>query len=87
MKIPSTFKLYPTATETDDDKALDLGREFSAKVIKYSPTSDDRWELQITITDGKFSGKSGWISSFLLEDSQGEMLDQFSKAVAYDKIH
>jgi hypothetical protein len=80
----SSLKLYSGATIRDDDKGLDLGQEFSAKVIKFDPTKGDQWDLQVTILDGLNAGKSGWMLSDFLEDSRGELVNQFSKATVWE---
>jgi hypothetical protein len=81
-----SLKLYSDATIRDDDKGLDLGEEFSAKVIKFDPTKGDQWDLQVTILDGLNAGKSGWMLSDFLEDSRGELVNQFSKAAVWEKL-
>jgi len=70
----------------DDDKGVDLGQEFSAKVVKYDPTNGDDWDFQVTILDGPNAGKTGWMLSDFLEDDRGELVDQFSKATAWETL-
>jgi hypothetical protein len=81
-----SLKLYSGATIRDDDKGLDLGQEFSAKVIKFDPTKRNEWDLQVMILDGLNAGKSGWMLSDFLEDSREELVNQFSKATAWEKL-
>jgi len=76
-----TLKLFPTSKIGDNQESLDLGDQFSARVIKYDPSSDDEWDLNITILDGKYSGKSGWMLSMGADGDDGIPVDQFSKAV------
>ena len=81
-----SLQMYSDATIKDDDKGLDLGDEFSAKVIKYDPTKEDQYDLHVTILDGVHAGQSGWMLGSFLEDDRGELVDQFSKATAWEKL-
>jgi hypothetical protein len=78
------LSLYSGPTIKNHDDGLNLGDEFSAKVITYDPTKDDQWDLHVLLLDGKYAGKSGWMLGDFLVDSRGELVDQFSKAVVYD---
>ena len=66
-------------------KGLDLGDEVSAKVIEYNPSSDDDWDLNVTIRDGKYAGRSGWMLSSDAKGEDGTPIDQFSEAVISDE--
>jgi hypothetical protein len=79
-----SLQMYSDATIKDD--GLDLGDEFSAKVIKYDPTKEDQYDLHVTILDGVHAGQSGWMLGSFLEDDRGELVDQFSKATAWEKL-
>ena len=81
-----TFELFPTAKiGSDKDKGLDLGGQFSAKVLKYDPTTDDEWDFHVTILDGKYAGQSGWMLSLGASGDDGTPIDQFSEAVISDE--
>ena len=76
---------YVNLMPKDQDLGCQRG-EFSAKVIKFDPTKGDQWDLQVTILDGLNAGKSGWMLSDFLEDSRGELVNQFSKATVWEKL-
>jgi hypothetical protein len=77
-----TFELFPTAKiGSDKDKGLDLGGQFSAKVIGYDPTKDDDWDFRVTILDGMYAGQSGWMLSSGAAADDGTPIVQFSGAV------
>ncbi len=78
-----TFELFPTPkiSSGKDDKGLDLGDSFSAKLLKYDPSKDDEWDFYVTILDGKYAGHSGWMLSFGADGDDGAPIDQFSQAV------
>ena len=81
-----TFELFPTAKiGSVKDKGLDLGDQFSAKVVKYDPTTDDGWDFHVTILDGKYAGQSGWMLSIGAAGEDGIPIDQFSGAVISDE--
>jgi hypothetical protein len=76
------FELFPTAIiGSNKDKGLDLGNQFSAKVMGYDPTKDDDWDFRVTILDGKYAGHSGWMLSSGAAADDGTPIDQFSGAV------
>jgi hypothetical protein len=60
---------------------LDLGGQFSAKVIGYDPTKDDDWDFRVIILDGKYAGQSGWMLSSGPTADDGTPIVQFSGAV------
>lgn len=78
-----TLQLFSTSEigSDDHDKGLGLGDQFSAKIIKYDPSKDDEWDFDVTILDGRYAGKSGWMLSFGALGNDGNPIDQFSQAV------
>ena len=57
-----TIKLYQDVKiGSSDNTGLDLGDQVSARVVKYDPSKDDEWDLQVTILDGKYAGRTGWM--------------------------
>lgn len=73
-----TLRLF---REPTSDQGSDLGDAVSAKVISYDPSKDDSWELYVTVLDGKYAGKAGWMSAFMARGEDGEPIDIFSQAV------
>jgi hypothetical protein len=78
-----TFELFAASkiNSVKDDKGLDLGDQFSAKIIKYDPSKDDDWDFYVTVLDGKYAGHSGWMLSSGAIGDDGTPIDQFSQAV------
>jgi hypothetical protein len=62
-----------------------IGTEVSATVLSYDPADEDKLELYLTINDGPYKGKKGWMLSFLEETDDGQIMNQFDKAVIENK--
>jgi hypothetical protein len=81
-----SFELFPIETiGSDKERGTDLGHEVSAKVIRYDPSADDKWDLHVTILDGPRAGESGWMLSFGADSDDGKPMDRFDGAVIEEK--
>jgi hypothetical protein len=71
-RIPSgvTVTLAPAADETlttsanqraDLGAGLDLGARVSAVTLRFDPANDDKRDLLVRVTGGKFAGRTGWL--------------------------
>ena len=78
-----SFELFPNQRIG----GVDLGNEVRAKVIKYDPSADDNWDLQVTILDGPDAGQSGWMLSSGALSEDGKPMDQFEGAVIDEEQH
>jgi hypothetical protein len=77
-------RLYKTA-DMDEKDSLDLGPEVSATVLSYDPTDEDKLALYVSINEGPHKGQKGWMLSFLEKTDDGEIMNQFEKAVIENK--
>jgi hypothetical protein len=59
----------------------DLGDEVSGKVIVHDPSKDDGWDLYVTVLDGNYAGKSGWMSALGASGEDGEPIARFDQAI------
>jgi len=84
MDKSERFRLYKTA-DADEKKSLEIGAEVSATVLSYDPTDGDKLELYVSINDGAYKGKKGWMLSFIEETDDGQLMNQFDKAVIENK--
>jgi hypothetical protein len=95
-KVPAGTRIHFTSTQGDterwyrtadmDEKEnLDLGPAVSATVLSYDLTNDDKLELYVSIDDGPYKGEKGWMLSFLEKTDDGEIMNQFGKAVIENK--
>jgi hypothetical protein len=74
--------LFPVAKIPSDDSAgVDLGEQFSAKVISYDPTKDNDFDLHVQIIDGPHAGASGWMLAFGAVGDDGVLIEVFDRAV------
>jgi hypothetical protein len=77
-------KLYLNEDISDDNKFIEIDQKSHAKVIKYDPSSDTKWSLEVTILDGSHAGKNGWmLTGPDLQTDDGLILDMFSNAMIY----
>jgi hypothetical protein len=79
-----TLRLFPEPT-SDLDQGPDLGDAVSAKIITYDPSKEDSWDLYVTVLDGKYAGKKGWMSAFMASGEDGKSVEIFSQAVIENK--
>jgi hypothetical protein len=79
-----TLRLFPEPT-SDLDEGPDLGDAVSAKIITYDPSKDDSWDLYVTVLDGKYAGRKGWMSAFMASGEDGKPVEIFSQAVIENK--
>ncbi len=84
MDKSERFRLYKTA-DADEKESLEIGAEVSATVLSYDPTDGDKLELYVSINDGAYKGKKGWMLSFIEETDDGQLMNQFDKAVIENK--
>jgi hypothetical protein len=77
-------KLYLNEYVSDRSNFIEIDQQSRAKVIRYDPSSDTRWDLQVTILDGPHTGKNGWmLAGIHQETDDGLLLGMFSNAVIY----
>lgn len=74
----STLRLG--SSEQSDD-GPDLGDNVTARVERYDPTSADA-DLYVTVVDGPYSGKSGWMHSLYAAEIAGASFTKFADAVS-----
>ncbi len=81
------FELHERA-KFSNEHGVDLGDHFSAKVIKYDPTNDNNWDINVTILDGEHSGQSGWmlLPRLSADADDGYSIDQFTNAVSTSSV-
>ena len=73
-----TLRLDSTQ-QTDDGP--DLGDAVTAKIERYDPATGDA-DLYVTLLDGPYAGKSGWMFSLEASEIDGASLGTFSHSVA-----
>ena len=78
-----TFELHPRAKIGGrGEHGIQLGDHVTAKVIRYDPSSEDEWDLHVTILDGEHAGQSGWMLSTVSADADdGHPVFQYSDAM------
>jgi hypothetical protein len=59
----------------------DLGDRVTAKLVRYDPATGDA-DLYVTLLDGQYAGKSGWMYSLEAWDANGASLGTFAQAVS-----
>jgi hypothetical protein len=77
-----TIHLFPEPTS---GQGTDLGDAVLAKIITYDPSKDDSWELYVTVLDGEYAGKNGWMSALDASGEDGKPVDRFSQSVIENK--
>jgi hypothetical protein len=74
----STLRL-DSSQQTDDGP--DLGDNVTARIERYDPTSAGA-DLYVTIVDGAFAGRSGWMYSLYADENAGANITGFVDAVS-----
>lgn len=88
FELHESFKLNYDQHGVDLGARIDLGDRFSAKVVKYDPTNDYDFDLELTIMDGDHSGQSGWMNLPLVsaDADDGHSIGQFTNAVVPSSV-
>jgi len=78
----ATFWLIPKTRIGSgyESAALDLGNQFTARIIDYDPSNGDR-DFYVQVIDGAYAGRAGWVRPSSQGDD-GKPIDQFSEALA-----
>jgi hypothetical protein len=68
------------ATTERADDGPDLGDVVTAKLVRFDPLTDSR-DIYVTVLDGKYAGKSGWLFTLEGSNTKGEPIERFSQFV------
>jgi hypothetical protein len=71
-----TIWLAPSE-DADVDSGLDLGEQATAKVVLYDPSASNR-AFYVTVVDGEWAGRSGWIFHLDALGDDGRIIDEFA---------
>jgi len=71
-----TIRLSPSE-DANFDSGLDLGEQATAKVVRYDPSASNR-TFYVTVVDGEWAGRSGWIFHLDARGEDGQIIDEFA---------